>query len=299
MGDLGAQCDQVCRNAGIQCPYQSSTVCEGNPAEPPEMVLVAPGSFTMGSPAGELGRDANDEIQHMVTVSTKFGLQKTEATQGSWSFLMGTNPSTAPACGDNCAINNVSWWDALAYANAASMNEGLPPCYELAGCTGSPGAGLQCTAVTVKAAGNNPLGCTGYRLPTESEWEYAYRAGTNTAFYNGGISVTDCASDPSLDRIGWYCGNSGSTLHAVAQKTANAWGLHDMSGNVYEWCWDWYGPYPGTVTDPRGASTGTLKVLRGGSFKAKAEWSRGGFRHASNPNVASENFGVRLARTMP
>ncbi len=106
-----------------------------------------------------------------------------------------------------------------------------------------------------------------YRLPTEAEWEYSARAGSTTAFYNGGITELYWGYDPNLSAIGWYCGNAGSTTHPVAQKQANAWGLYDMSGNVWEWVQDWYGAYPtGAVTNPTGASSsGSSRVFRGGS----------------------------------
>jgi len=295
-GDLGASCEEVCRGAGIQCPFQSAEVCEGAPFEPPPMVLVAGGSFTMGSPVGELGR-ADDEDQHEVTLTRAFHLQEHPATQAEWRSVMGTSPSTHPGCGDDCPLETITWWDALAYANAISLRTGLPECYTLSGCSGTPGSGQICTAVTVNATGGNPLDCAGYRLPTEAEWELAYRAGTTTAIYNGDLSTTGCSVDATLDEIGWYCGNADATTHPVGQKVANPLGLTDMSGNVYDWVWDWYGTYPGTVTDPTGPASGTLRVLRGGSWESNAEWCRAAFRHAWDPGDAGPHFGVRLART--
>lgn len=271
---------------------------DGGGGQVGDVVVIEPGTFTMGSPDGELGRDPGDEIQHDVTISTSFILETHEVTQMDWRARFGNNPSMSPGC-DDCPVDSVSWWDALAYANARSAVDGQAECYTLTGCTGSPGDGLVCTGVTVNATAGNPLACEGYRLPTESEWEYAYRAGTATAFHNGGISATGCAADANLDAIGWYCGNAGGATHPVAQKTPNAWGLYDMSGNLYDWCWDWYGPYPGTTADPTGAEAGTVRVLRGGSWESEAEYSRAAFRHAFDPNVAGPHFGIRLARSEP
>lgn len=265
----------------------------------PDLVLIEPGTFTMGSPASELGRDANDEIEHQVTLTSSFYLQETEVTQGQWRSAMGVDPSTFTTCGDDCPADNLTWWDALAYANTLSRVEELPECYTLQGCTGTPGQGLICSGVMVNAALGSPVGCSGYRLPTESEWEYAYRGGTTTAFFNGGITTTDCGIDANLFAIGWYCGNSADVTHRVAQKPANPLGLYDMSGNVYDWCWDWYGAYPGTATDPIGPTTGTDRVLRGGSWGSEVEWSRAAWRHAWEPSSPTPHFGARLARTAP
>ncbi len=137
-----------------------------------------------------------------------------------------------------------------------------------------------------------------YRLPTEAEWEYAARAGSTTAFPNGGITMTDnsCDYDPNLDAIGWYCGNSDRETHPVAQKQANAWGLFDMSGNIREWIQDWYGDYPiGSVTDPTGPSTGSSRVLRGGSWNDHAWICRSAYRYWISPDNRIFSLGFRLA----
>jgi len=145
---------------------------------------------------------------------------------------------------------------------------------------------------------NNKEGVNKYRLPTEAEWEYACRAGSNTAFANGGITETGCGHDPNLDAMGWYCGNSGSKTHPVAQKKPNAWGLYDMHGNVWEWCQDWYGDYPrGHVTDPAGPSSGSLRVNRGGGWSSNAGFCRSAFRDCYSPGFRYGYLGFRLART--
>ncbi|MBN1847182.1 MAG: SUMF1/EgtB/PvdO family nonheme iron enzyme, partial [Deltaproteobacteria bacterium] len=191
-----------------------------------KFVYIFPGTFTMGSPANEKDRDDN-ELQHQVTLTKGFYMQTTEVTQGQWKDVMGNNPSYFKNCGDDCPLESISWNDAQEFINRLNRKEGAQK----------------------------------YRLPTEAEWEYACRAGSTTRFYFG-----DSESD--LGEYAWYDGNSGGKTHPLAQKRPNAWGLYDMHGNVWEWCEDWYGEtiHPGSVTDPIGASGGSYRVLRGGSW---------------------------------
>jgi formylglycine-generating enzyme required for sulfatase activity len=260
-------------------------------------VLVSPGTFTMGSPEGELGRQG-DEVQHEVTLTRGFYLGVTEVTQWQWKWHMGSNPSQFDSCADDCPVEHVTWWQVLAYANAASSAQGLPECYSVEDCYELP-AGEMCTVI-VNAPGSDPYGCQGYRLPTEAEWEYAYRAGTTTAFYNGDITDTGF-DDPNLDAIGWYYGNSTPWgPHPVASKQPNAWGLYDMAGNVAEWTWDRDGTYPaGAVTDPAGPPWGTLRVIRGGSWDQKAGKARAASRDRDYPYGYVSSRGFRLARSAP
>lgn len=270
--------------------------------ELPDMVTISAGTFTMGSPSGELGR-GRDETQHAVTLTRDFLMSRTEITQGQWATVMDTDPTFYYE--PDLPVTNVSWWRALEFANRLSALEGLPACYILAGCSGSA-----CSGVSVEAEDGNPYNCSGYRLPTEAEWEYAYRAGTTTAFYNGGITETECGLDPNLDAIGWYCGNT-STIREVGQKEPNAWNLYDMAGNVAEWTWDWYGPYPGVVTDPLGPLDGTARVRRGGSVGldvplpipgldvGEAVTSRAASRQPPLSVPLPLPVGLRLARTAP
>ncbi len=262
--------------------------------------LISAGTFTMGSPSSELGRSTN-ETQHQVTLTRSFLMKTTEVTQGEWKSRMGnTNPSYFPSCGDNCPVEQVSWYSALAYANAVSAAEGLSACYTLSGCTGSANAGTStgCT-VTVTGTGGNPYNCTGYRLPTEAEWEYAARAGTDTAFYTGALTYTDCTLDAALNSAGWYCGNAQNTTHAVGGKVANVWGLYDMHGNVWEWNWDWYtSDITAFTTDPTGAGTGSGRVKRGGSWVNYAGYCRAAYRSSYYPGYRINSIGLRLARSM-
>ena len=204
-------------------------------------ILLPAGTFTLGSPSNELGRDS-DETQHQVTLSQSFYMQQTEVTQAQWEAVMGSNPSYS-GC-PTCPVEYVSWNDVQSYI----------------------------TQMNTRGEGT-------YSLPTEAQWEYSARAGSTTAFYNGGITMTGCEYDPNLNAIGWYCYNSDSETHPVAQKTPNAWGLYDMSGNVYEWCQDWYGSYgSAAVTDPTGPSSGSFRVLRGGSWGSLARSCRSASR---------------------
>ena len=152
-----------------------------------------------------------------------------------------------------------------------------------------------------------------FDLPTEAQWEYACRAGTTTAL-NSGHDLTSVDSDQNLDAIARYWSNSRLLLRqgcAPSASTAivgsylpNAWGLYDMHGNVWEWCLDWYGPYPGTVTDPAGAASGAFRVLRGGSWSYGATFCRSAYRYfygsrGSSPSLQCYNFGFRVALTLP
>ena len=250
------------------------------------------GTFQMGSPSSEKCR-YSDETQHQVTLTHKFSIMSTEVTQAQFNALMGYNPSYFSSCGNTCPVEKVNWHEAAAYANALSSQGGKAKCYT---CTGS-GKSVSCSEASAYA-GKKVYQCPGYRLPTEAEWEYAYRAGTSTAFYNGGI--TSCSStDPNLDKIGWYWKNSSSKTHPVGQKTPNTWGLYDMAGNVWEWCHDWYGTYPSSsVIDPVGTS-GSYRVERGGSWYDRADFARAASRHVSSPGARYNFLGFRLARSVP
>jgi formylglycine-generating enzyme required for sulfatase activity len=190
------------------------------------MVSLEGGTFTMGSPGDEANRQSN-EVQHQVTVSA-FYMGKHEVTQKEYLDTMGSWPETAPdsayGLGDSYPAYNVSWYDAVAYCNKRSVDENLDPAYTVSGET----------VTWDKSA-------SGYRLPTEAEWEYACRAGTTTPYSSGS----------SVDEAGWHSSNSGYTSHLVGTKLANDWGPYDMHGNVWEWCWDRYGDYEsGPLTNP-------------------------------------------------
>ncbi len=222
------------------------------------MVWIRPGTFTMGSPSNEKGRQTDEGPQTKVTISRGFLLSKYEVTQAQYKAVVGSNPSYSK--GDIKPVEQVSWHDAVAY------------CAKLTG--------------KEKAAGRVPGGYE-YRLPTEAEWEYACRAGTTTLFSFGD-------DESKLGEYGWYDSNSGNTTHSVGEKKPNGWGLYDMHGNVWEWCQDWYGNYPGgSVTDPLGPATGSYRVLRGGGWSSLAGDCRSAYRSDFEPGSRIDCLGFR------
>jgi len=247
-------------------------------------VRIPAGTFMMGSPESELGSFDRERPQHEVTLTQDFYMMTTEVTQAQWETVMGSNPSRFSNCGGDCPVEKVSWNDVQGFI-----------------------------------AELNARGSQIYRLPTEAEWEYAARAGTTTAFYNGDITKTDCSPEPNLEAIGWYCGNSDVTYsgcyytsnwggrttcagtHPVAQKQPNAWGIYDMSGNVWEWVEDdWHSSYDGAPTDgsawvdsPRDLNA--LRVIRGGTWYYYARNCRSASRYSNYPSYQRSHRGFRLA----
>jgi len=236
-----------------------------------KFVYIQPGTFMMGSPSNEPKRES-DERQHKVTLTKGFYMGTTEVTQGQWREIMGNNPSRFK--GDNLPVEQVSWNDCRALQEfiwKLNQQEGL----------------------------NQPYVGNRYRLPTEAQWEYACRAGTTTPFYTGNCISTDQANYngnhpmPSCSK-GMY---RKKTVE-VASFSPNAWGLYDMHGNVWEWCEDRYEKnYPsGHVTDPKCPSSGTARVLRGGSWYDYAGFVRSANRSGNDPGLRYDNYGFRVVR---
>ena len=229
-----------------------------------EMVKCPEGSFMMGSPEEELGRNIDEKL-HLVTITKPFYIGKYEVTQSQYSALMDKNPSNF--IGANNPVEMVSYEDAKAF----------------------------CDKMNLKYLNILPKGYK-FALPTEAQWEYACRAGTNTALNNGKNLTKAEGACPNLDEVGWYAENSGKTTHEVGKKKPNTWGIYDMHGNVWEWCRDWYDEYPkDDVTDPTGAYSGSFRVRRGGSWDGLAGGCRSAYRNDFNPDFRILNLGFRLA----
>jgi formylglycine-generating enzyme required for sulfatase activity len=232
-------------------------------------VSIPAGTFMMGSPANESGRDSDEGPQHQVTISKGFELQATEVTQGQWVAVMGSNPSRFSRH-THCPGEHVESGGVYMCPNNPVEYVSWDMAQEFIQKLNSRGDGYR------------------YRLPTEAEWEYAARAGT-TGPYAG-----------DLEAMAWYDQNSGYITHPVAKKQANAWGLYDMHGNAYEWTADWYGSYSsGAVTDPTGPSTGSIRVFRGGSWYDRARYCRSALRDGVSPDFRYFSLGFRLLRTNP
>jgi len=221
-----------------------------------DMLWCKPGTFMMGSPEGEKDR-RKDETQHEVTLTKGFYLGKHEVTQAQWEKVMGTNPSYHK--GATLPVEQVSWDDAMKFCEKLTEVE--------------------------KEADRLPEGWV-YSLPTEAQWEYACRAGTTTA-YSFGDEITP--KQANFNR------NVGKTTDGL-QYPANAWGFHDMHGNVWEWCLDWYGDYPdGSASDPIGPTDGTYRVIRGGCWLLLGRDMRSAYRNGGTPVYRSSVLGFRLS----
>lgn len=228
-----------------------------------------PGEFLMGSPAGEVGR-CTDELQHRVRLTKGFWLGKYEVTQDEYARVMGMNPSAFARISDPPApVEQVTWEDAVRFCRRFTELE--------------------------RRNGRLPSGWE-YRLPTEAQWEYACRAGATNALNNGTELTSAKGSCANLDRVGWFAENSESETHSLGQKGENAWGLHDMHGNVWEWCSDWYGSYPsGFVIDPVGPASGLDHVFRGGGWFSYAQGCRAAERSRGASGYFLDSLGFRVA----
>ena len=227
-----------------------------------DVVKLPGGSFIMGD------ENEIDAILHKVILSP-FYVDKNLVTQEEYERVMGDNPSRWKA-GKN-PVEQVRWSDAVKYCNGRSKLEGLEPCYDL--------QSWQCN-----------FAANGYRLPTEAEWEYACRAGTETAYYFGD-------SPSKLSDHAWFEDNSGGKPQPVGGKLPNPWGLHDMHGNLWQWCNDFYQVdyyQQSPEKDPPGPKTGETKVVRGGAWKFSADSCRSGYRYNENPGYADVCFGYDI-----
>ncbi|MGE0822577.1 MAG: formylglycine-generating enzyme family protein [Candidatus Binatia bacterium] len=221
---------------------KAETVTEPEPesfSEPLDMVELHGGTFLMGSPDSDRDAFDNEKPQHEVSVSA-FYISLYLITRHLYRDIVGSAPKEWDRDSDDQQFpaNYVNWFAAVVFCNALSQRVGLSPCYRIDG-----------SHVEWDPAAD------GYRLPTEAEWEYACRAGTSSKWFFGD-------DPPELGSYAWYSANSGSKVHPIGQKKPNIWGIHDMIGNVWEWCWDWYGDYPVDLTQTFNDPTGPEEGMR-------------------------------------
>jgi formylglycine-generating enzyme required for sulfatase activity len=282
------------------------------PVRAMRFVPIKRGRFTMGSPIKEPGRltiaNKNDpsqtpaadvEPERKVTITRNFWLKETEVTWTEWNAVRdraqdygytdlsaGRNGYDGDPAGTH-PVTDITWWDAVKWCNAKSQLEGKTPAYYIT--PEFKPADILTTGMPVPYV---RWDASGYRLPTEAEWEYACRDGRgagNPAFHSGQISHPGVTPlDRNLHKAAWYGGNSSGNTHPVKTKESNNFGLHDMHGNVAEWCWDWDGLLsPADAEDPRGAETGRYHIFRGGSWADPAICCRAAYRGNFSPIAPS------------
>jgi formylglycine-generating enzyme required for sulfatase activity len=228
-----------------------------------EMVRIEAGTFTMGTPQTEAGREDQERL-HAVSLTTPFYLGVTEVTQAQWEAVMGTRPSHFGGCGGDCPVERVNFHDVRAFIARLNASEG-----------------------------------GGFRLPTEAEWEYACRAGGRAAFGHTSTLGSDDANINGADPYGVAATGPSASTRAVGSFSPNPWGLFDMSGNVWEWTADWHCPYPaGEVANPIGRCESPHRVIRGGSWAFDGNSARCGLRYTHRPQDLGFSLGFRLARSV-
>jgi len=296
--ELDSDCDGVL--APGDCDDRDAKVIEERPdgleTQGIAFVSVCAGSFEMGCTSGQLAATAtcpdDESPAHDVSFVRDLWVASTPITQGQWSTVMGTSPSAFSDCGEDCPVESMTWWEALAFANELSLLDGLQPCYRLDHCALDASDPAWCLPALPKRDDGDLWTCPGYRLLNEAEWEYAARAGSDLPFAGGAVA----------DDVAWHAGNAAGQPQPVASQESNAWGLYDLSGNVWEWTWDRYGSdYYSFSSDssPRGPGAGLGRTIRGGSFDSGEEQLRVAARAYFSPSTRSAQVGLRVARTIP
>ncbi len=310
---------------GIGCNDSSTNPGQGDDPDPLPItegfVEIPVGTFMMGSPATELGHEIYEAL-HQVTLTTPFEMCSTEVTNqqfaelAQWAYdqghcgiargslidaLDGSTVELLKLDDTQCEISftdglfsvdpdrenhpviMVTWYGAATFCDWLSLRAELPRAYDH-------------STPEWECNGHAPYEASGYRLPTEAEWEYACRAGSDTAFYNGEITDLEC-DDPVLDQVAWYCDYYNRT-HPVASFPANAFGLYDMHGNAFEWCNDWYAGYEGDASDPVGPNDPRSdRLFRGGSWSSYAHECRSAIRRTSMPTIGGPGWSFRVVRS--
>jgi len=294
-----------CRDVG---PSTTTFCSVADPVIPTGWTLVCPDTTTQGS--SNDGFSSSDERPQRLVTLTQVLLVKTTEVRQSELALLGPNIGATLAfyhsC-PSCPAENVNFYMAASYANALSVQDGFVPCYEFGTCLplaanecpredGSPcEGGLQCSNAALARS------CTGYRLPTEAEWEFLARAGTQGPWFQNNVTYNGACAAPPLELTTNYCGSGQQRLQTrpTGELMANPWALFDMTGNVAEWVHDRYGGYPeGAVTDPTGPTTGGMRVIRGGSWDSSALACRPAARDKATPTTLSGHVGFRLVRSL-
>ena len=244
---------------------------------------IPAGTFTMGSPADEVGGHVSDETQHQVTLTQDYYIGVFECTQKQWQLVMGSNPSANK--GDVRPVEQVSY--NMIRGTDAQAGAGWP----------TSGHAVDAASFMGKLQAKTGLV---FDLPTEAQWEYACRADTTTAL-NSGKNLSSTGQDANMAEVGRYAynqsdGKGGYSQHTkVGSYLPNTWGLYDMHGNVWEWCLDWYGSYgTAAVSDPSGSNTGSNRVLRGGHWVANASYCRSAARNYNAPSSNGGSLGFRV-----
>jgi formylglycine-generating enzyme len=272
------ECGKGIKTEWTVCPYCRSKIrTENGTLSPIELVSVEGGSFMMGSEV-----ESSEKPVHKVTLDS-FYIGKYPVTQKEFEEVMGYNPSYFKNI-DN-PVEEVSWYDAVMYCNKRSEKEGLSPYYKI--------TEMEYDDVSISEARVFVLGGKGYRLPTEAEWEYSAKGGQKSRGYK-------YSGSNNPDEVGWHGDNSGGQTHPVGKKKPNELGIYDMSGNVDEWCRDWFDDsyyQRSPEKNPLGPGSGSYRVKRGGGWSSNAQGCRSANRGSSRPSNRFSIVGFRLTRT--